>query len=222
MIKRIAYAPSCSGLNSFAPYEGRVRSLLSRFDALTGRDANTLELVRGLGIPAIERVVDPTLLVDFDTLEQPSGVHQPYLLLYGRLPAWSFEPLKRFAHQRCLRIVNVLNLSPIADRSYPFVLPGRWIGFFRSAAAVVTSAFHGVMFSVKFHRPFLALPASGKSAKICDALSALCLEDRVIEDASALEDRPMDETAFRKYQTHEVLEPLIVGSREYLRRSLDG
>ncbi len=218
--RRISYAPSCSGLDSFAPNESEVTDLLEKFHSLSARDARTLELVRGLGDFKIQRVVDPTLLVDVSELERAPKLKQKYLLLYGGMAPWAHEAIRLAAKKSNLKIISVGNWSRIADKSYPFVTPDKWLGYFRNATAVITSAFHGVMFAIKYRKPLLAIPLDGKKAKISDAMQVYGLSDRLVlkkEDTRITADK-----LCQTYNVDHLVQPLIEQSKDYLKQALDG
>lgn len=222
-VRRISYAPSCSGLDSFSPHDGEVKSLLDKFDALSGRDARTLELVKELGDYNIRRVVDPTLLVDHKELESNGRINkQEYLLIYGGIESWAFPAIRHVAKERGLKIIAIGNRCRAADKSDPFVLPNKWLAYFRDAKAVITSAFHGAMFAIINKRPLLAIPSVGKEAKISDALDTYGLSDRLVKKSADPDSLITAEKLYEPYDNNEIIQPLIDQSREYLRQAIDG
>jgi hypothetical protein len=110
----------------------------------------------------------------------------------------------------------------VANHSYPFVLPDRWLGYFQQASAIVTPAFHGVMYALKYQRPFLAIPSRGKEVKISDALNAYGLGDRLVEEPPRGNEQLTAENLFKPYDVASHVEPRIASSWDYLRRALDG
>ena len=61
---------------------------------------------------------------------------------------------------------------------------GQWIYRLAHASFVVTNSFHGLIFSLLFHKPFVAIPITGRSSGMNERfeslLSALHLHDRLI------------------------------------------
>lgn len=72
---------------------------------------------------------------------------------------------------------------------YMIPLPYRWLAGFRDAEFVVTDSFHGVVFSIIFNKPFVAIMNRGRGGARFDSLLRMFgLEDRIIEDSSQLVD----------------------------------
>ena len=56
------------------------------------------------------------------------------------------------------------NLCDYADRVFYDLGPEEWLDMIRNATFVFTDSFHGTLFSLKFHRPFLAYYAEDMRA----------------------------------------------------------
>ncbi len=63
--RRINYAPSVGGTESFKPYESEVKATLARYHRIGVRDAHTASLVGPLVTQPLIETVDPTFLHDF-------------------------------------------------------------------------------------------------------------------------------------------------------------
>ena len=65
--------------------------------------------------------------------------------VYGDIPVYSIKiPTMKF------------ELSPFADKVFYDLDPREWITMFKNAKFIYTDSFHGVLFSLKYHNPFLA------------------------------------------------------------------
>ena len=62
---------------------------------------------------------------------------------------------------------------------------GIWLSEIANSDFVVTNSFHGTVFSILFHKPFLTIPVSGKMAdmneRIVSFLTMMGLETRTID-----------------------------------------
>ena len=86
--------------------------------------------------------------------------------------------------------------TPIGERVFPSVTA--WLRAFMDAEYVLTDSFHGSVFSIIFHRPFVALGNAGRGqARFHSLLGLFGLEDRLVttgraEDVAARLREPID------------------------------
>ena len=184
---RISYGPSVGPTTELGPHAEALVPLLSSMDATSVRDDGSVALVSAATGRIPEKVLDPTFLVDFeDVLDRPRR-RRPYLALYGyvRDPA-VLAAIRRLADERDLDVVSLGFRNPVARRSRIGLGPDEWLGELAGADYVVTSFYHGLVFALRFGRPFTALPKEGKAHKVDDLLRIVGLEERTrIEDHAA-------------------------------------
>ena len=195
-VRRMAYAASF-GVDGweFSPQQTQECARLARLmDAVSVRESSGIALCREhLGVEAVV-MPDPTLLLqraDYEALcTAVPRVAKAFVAAYVldksaekqhgiRRVAWELGlPVKRFsAHGGMTLTVE------------------EWLAMFRDAAFVVTDSFHGTVFSILFHKPFVALGNAGRGmARFQSLLSGFGLERRLCE-ASGVTDlvrRPVD------------------------------
>jgi polysaccharide pyruvyl transferase WcaK-like protein len=184
---RISYGPSVGPTKELGPHADALVPLLSGMDATSVRDDGSVALVTAATGRIPEKVLDPTFLVDpGDVLRRPRR-RRPYLALYGyvRDPA-VLAQIRRVADARGLDVVSLGFRNPVARRSRIGLGPDEWLGELAGAEYVVTSFYHGLVFALRFSRPFTALPKEGKAHKVNDLLRIAGLEERTrIEDDAA-------------------------------------
>ncbi len=182
---------------------------LSRFDALSVRDANSAAVVTALTGREPEVHVDPVIAYDY-RLEPgvpTARLHpRPYLVVYGysgRLTDAENRLLRELARRRGMDILSFGGLQTCATRfvdCHPFEL----LAYFRDAEAVVTDTFHGTIFSLLAHRPFATIVRTsagtgyGNEEKLTDLLARFGLGDRRADDLDDIErliDVPLDTEA---------------------------
>lgn len=151
-----------------------LQSLLERFTAVSVRDATTATLVEQIAGYSPQIVCDPTILYDFKELSSVCREPNPYILTYilgGEISGGHAQALA------CLRgkypdakvYAIVLPGAPneivgYADKVFEAASPEEWIALFKNACFVYTDSFHGCMFSLKFHIPFVAYYANAVRA----------------------------------------------------------
>jgi hypothetical protein len=87
---------------------------------------------------------------------------------------------------------EVIDLSQV-DRSVT-----DFVSLFRYAEYVVTTSFHGCVFSILFERPFYALPLwNGYDLRYRELLDSLGASDRLVERDNPMTPSPMDYSVIR-------------------------
>jgi Polysaccharide pyruvyl transferase len=221
--RKISYAASAGGNESFGEFEDSVREALRDFDCLGLRDAHTESLVRPLTDKAITRTVDPVFLHGFEELlSERSPESEPYVLIFGDFRGTLSQVIREVRVASGIKKVITLQYPcGEATSRLPSAGPGEWLNYFRHAAFVVTSYFHGTVAAVKFHRPFVTVPTAGRRHKVATLLEPLGLRRRCFLDAGEMESLPeiVGET-IDWVAVDQKLNPLIDTSKDFLRNAL--
>ena len=211
-VRRVAYAASFGTDEWEVPpkLSARCRALAGKFDAVSVRESGGVGLCRAhLGVAA-EHVLDPTLLHGREAYERLVGEAGEArsagdFFCYVLDRSAETEALKRsVAKELGLTAFEVMPRvpgaapagTPMADRVFPPVTA--WLRAFMDAEYVLTDSFHGSVFSIIFHRPFVALGNAGRGqARFHSLLGLFGLEDRLVttgraEDVTARLREPID------------------------------
>lgn len=167
-VRRVAYAPSF-GVDRFPPdLERKMAGWLTQFDALSVREPQGAAIVKRLCGREAAVVCDPTLLLDASRYARLAC--PPCIALPKRYVAVYTVCGHPWAERRACAIAAKMNLPVVhlpggqlarwygrkGDvRRVTALGPAEWLGFIRHADFVVTNSFHGTVFSLLFHRPFL-------------------------------------------------------------------
>lgn len=202
---RIAYAASF-GTREWPAEQNAEQAgeLLRRFKAISVREESGIELVRRLsGRKDAKCLLDPTLLYDaqfYEKIIAEAAVREPrrkdpYIFKY--LLEWDCGP----EVQDALELVQQrLNISQVeTDQIQPkgalgaiarlFSATGKisvpeWLSRIAHASFVFTNSFHGTVFAILFHKPFIALLLQGKMSgmneRVLSLLRRLGLANRVV------------------------------------------
>lgn len=167
-IKRIAYAASFGTDEWEYSYEEtkRCRTQIKKFDAVSIREANGVELCKyQLGRKDAKHVLDPTLLLekkDYETLVNSSGVPASA----GNLMVYILDDTEekkmivdRIASERKLKPFRTNQSDDVIRENPKVVQPPleEWLRGFMDAKFVVTDSFHACVFSIIFGKPFVAV-----------------------------------------------------------------
>lgn len=188
--RKISYAASAGGTADFLEFKPRVRAALAEFDHIGVRDAHTAALVEPLSPRSPVQVVDPVFLCDFsDLMDHRPPIQEPYLLVFGDFSKGLAPVVQSVVDATGIKTVISLQYPcSAATRRIASPSPTTWLSYFRHAAFVVTSYFHGTAIAVKFERPFLAIPTPGRRIKVATLLEPLGLSRRCfMSEPGALE-----------------------------------
>lgn len=162
--KKIAYA-ACS-VHKRVPTYNRTKlgNLLSDFDVISVRDVTTQQLVERYAKFTPSIVCDPTLLYDFNKYLKPSAIYGDYIFAYvlgDKSAEWHQNNINKIKAETGLDKVVVLTTS--LDEQYPWAdivitdaIAIDWLNILHGAKFVYTNSFHAVLFSLKFHKQFVA------------------------------------------------------------------
>lgn len=190
--RKISYASSFGGGDLPEGCEDAFRDGLSGYHALSVRESGGVSIVAGLGLHACH-CCDPTMLLSREdwarfAAKSERKVDTPYILSFNLRYAVDPVPSNGIVERQ---VSEKLNLPIIHLYEWPmdkFTKTGRvvrdadlydFVKLFLNASFVLTSSFHGVVFSLISGAPFIAYVNSnhGKDCRAYDLLSK-CRADR--------------------------------------------
>lgn len=189
--------------------------IVSGFDALSMREQETADYVSSVSGHPCGRCVDPTLLTDcslWAPLIDDRWKNRKYVLVYE--VRWKKED-KGLLLKKAAKVAKALGDDyEVIDLSRMNRSVNDFVSLFRYASYVVTTSFHGCVFSVLFERPFNALPLwDGYDSRYMELLSSLGLSERIIDKDHDIVPEQIDYAAVRK-----PLEELRSSSISYLEK----
>ena len=195
--KRISYAAS-QGTIHFGQ-SSLWRLALNNFKAISVRELESASYLSTNGSSKpIEHVVDPTLLLDLDDLQKVesdiviSNSCSGFIAMYV-LPSDNVEFIRDYANELSKKTgLPIYNLSWGKDFEIPGVValgnrfgPSEFLAGIRQSSYVVTNSFHGMVFSIIYHKPFTAFQRQNNDFRQINLVRLLGLEGRLLsfEDA---------------------------------------
>lgn len=148
----------------------------AEFKHISVRDSHTCRLVKEISSKEATLVVDPTLLLgDWDKWAAPCP-DKNFIFLYEMgIKAHEKEMVQQFAKQTGKKIISMGCDLPWCDKNL-YGTPFDFLGYMKAADYVVTSQFHGVMFSIVFNKEVAIFPQ--QKSKVLDAMDWLGLAQR--------------------------------------------
>lgn len=192
--KRVAYAPSFSMPAYPDKLKAQLKFNLSRFDSLSVREQTGANICKELGFEA-KVVLDPTMLLkreDYSKIAS-TNTRNAYIYLYylniTNPKEVEWKQLQEFSKAFNLKIIAtpasgyIQGEELFSDVDYQYATIPQWIGLINNANLVVTTSFHGVVFCVLHHTPFVFFPLKGKFSRgnnrVIDLCNLLHLSDRI-------------------------------------------
>ncbi len=203
-VKRISYAASFSMNQYPSKIEVKLQKQLKRFDAVSVREQEGAEICKKSGIYA-QVVIDPTMLINrrfYDTLLDGWNISKPYIYVYSinikQQDEICWSELKMVSEKLRLEIIVTpssgyfLSEELFPDVQYIYATIPQWLSLIMGSNLVVTTSFHGVVFSILYHRPFVYFPLNGKlgrgNNRVLSLLKILDISDRIWTNGSTYED----------------------------------
>ncbi len=192
--------------------------MINQFQTILVRDSNSLKIITNECDKEATKVLDPTFLIKYDTLQNPPKTKDKYLLLYiqSDMNAEEEDFIKLLVEAQNLTIISVGKNNHLAQINLENASPQEWVGLHSYASYIVTNTFHGAVFSIIFKKPFNVFVPSDKSNKVRDLLTDLGLENRIFSDK--LKSQILDKQSLDiDYEpVSRILELKILESKQYL------
>lgn len=186
--KRISYAASF-GLDSF-PKESMAlkKNFLRRFQHISVREEDGLELCKRMGYQDAVCVLDPTMLLNRDYYISKFSLKEEkpkkkYILLYllGSLYGTNINEIMQFANDNNLDVMYADTHGQ--NNTYPKIYPTteKWVELILNSEMVITNSFHGTVFSILMHKKFCAIRKGQSDGRLYTLLSKVNLSDRIFD-----------------------------------------
>lgn len=189
--RRIAYAASVGNLNyEQVPPRKEVVDAMQKYHRVSVRDYSSKKFAEQVLNTQVPIVADPTLLLSAYPMETPCA-YKNFILVYAyhKFSKEEISYIRAFATKRNLQIINVGYTQNWCDVKLASIGPAAWLGFFKAADYVITSTFHGALFSIIYNKQFLIVGNHIIIPKLTFILESLALNDIYINDFSELESR---------------------------------
>lgn len=222
--RKISYAASFGSTKTLGNNKDKICNLINSFNCVSVRESNSLQLIYSeCGRQAI-KVLDPTFLINYEDTISVSKFEGQYILIYDNT-AWTTEQedfVISLAKANKLTVVSIGFHKKIAQKNLLEVSPEEWINYFAKASYIITSTFHGAVFSINFKKQFTVFITEFKSNKINDLLTFLGLENRIFTTAPGVESLVNQSSDIDYSSVYRKLEVGIVSSKNYLWEALNG
>lgn len=160
---------------------------IKNFKALGIRENQMIPYLKQQTIVPIQRVIDPTLLLEtseYESITETQQEKEKYLLLYSRRYTPQMEAFaERLAAENGWKIVDISLRATNAERGHKMAYNAgveEFLSLVKHAEYVVTNSFHGMIFSVQFRRPFVIFSREQCDNKIDELLLLFGIRDHML------------------------------------------
>ena len=158
------------------------------------REEDGQRLLKGMGIDSVVHI-DPTLLLsvkDYERIAAKRLVKGKYILVYLLILPENYREYiaalrARYPGYEVIDISGYDEVTDLGDRRMMDIGPREFVALIRDAAFVLTSSFHGTVFSVIHGREFAAVLPQGTGARIVGLLTKLGIGKQIIQTPAQLE-----------------------------------
>lgn len=185
-VKRIAYGASFGkDIWQGTPEETeKVKHLFSKFDTIAVREDSGVSLCRDCFNVEAFHVIDPTMLISAEEYYKKIAIPQkkPQLTTYILDPtAEKLNTINNFSEKNHLKVVSLYPKKKVTYYHSVYF----WLESIRNAEYVIVDSFHGMVFSIIFHKKFVVMANKKRGlTRFSSILSQLGLEDRITMDFS--------------------------------------
>lgn len=233
--KKIAYAPSFGSKNimKYSNNPKKYISFLKAFDRLSIRENNGKKWIKemtGIDVPV---VLDPTLLLekqDYEKVIDSSCTPKvPYIFFYS--PGFDYDIcryVKQIAKQYHLKVITwstkVYHIKLINFFGFDlpkYESPAVYLDLIKNAELVITTSFHGTIFSTIYQKRFITVKNGGMYGdddRVITLLSQLGIMEQLIPPVFDDTFDYLKEVDYTEY--HKNLKKLKKESLDYLKESL--
>lgn len=227
---KIAYAPCTILSKSPLLLRSKIRRLLTKFDVLSARDIHTAKYVESLGLPSPKIVADPSCLYDYADLIGDNPVGEPYIFTYilgSEIMGGNAEAIKHIKNLvGDIKVVSVCipSVSTVCEKISDQVLyeasPIEWVNLLYHASFVYTDSFHGIMFSMKYQKPFIAYcKDASRQSRMVDLVKRFELKN-IISDIDSLKKLPTIESIVNYPAINDKLDDIVKESKILLKQHI--
>ncbi len=207
-VRKISYAASV-GINKIPQEkEKKLEEYLKAFDFISIREEASKKLLQQYTDKDIEVNIDPTYLLDKKEWEKLQNIDyiqcmkKPYILVYALYnPKWLGKTLKKIHKQTGYEIVLISNKGYRPMYKNVCIMdagPLEFLSLVANAKGVISSSFHGCVFSTIYRKPFYAVINPSSPDRINSLLEKFGLLDRILDQNKEKFDFAIDYNFFEK------------------------
>ncbi len=181
IVKKVSYAASLGTDQISKDDLEKITPFLNDFNSISVRENSAVTILQKVVKDTISLVPDPAMLINSIQLDK---------IVSNKFKEKDFQFF--YILQNKQHTINTIkdyqsktNSVIVVTKTTYFYGIEDWIGGIKYSSSVVTNSFHGVVFSVLYHKNFIAVPLEGTHKGMNDRINTLLknlgLSDRIID-----------------------------------------
>ncbi|MCB4799007.1 polysaccharide pyruvyl transferase family protein [Neotamlana laminarinivorans] len=171
-VNKIAYASSFGISEIPTSLHATYNAWLNNLDYLSTRESDGVKIIKEITGKSAEHVVDPTLLLskkEWEDIMVPYNTNEPYILFFiFKRNTYAEQLAYKIQKRTGYKIIRICkNEMPLESDSKMINIrdfgPLEFLGLYSKAAFVLTTSFHGSIFSLIFEKPFYTITPNSKN-----------------------------------------------------------
>ena len=224
-IKKISYAASFGFDNIEEKYIDGFKKSLSKFNHISVREETGKNIINSILTNPVAVVLDPTLLLErnewSNLVQFMPKEKEKYIFVY-MMTEEAVKIANYISKKTGLKIIYMTSKNEYNNplRSAYNDGPYEFIKLIEGAEYVVTTSFHGMVFSIIFERKFWIIPPLKISSRITDLLSKVKLLNRVVNNLEEIKEKDIEKSIDYK-SVKEIIFNEQVNSLKWIKNAID-
>lgn len=220
---RLSYAASIAQYE-VEGMESIYEKYLSKFNYISVREKSAQKYLNGITTNKIDVHLDPTLLIEkeqWSNLSYEEHLDYKYIFVYDLETSKEIINLtNKISEEKGYKVISYSKSKNFKQgtKSFKYSSPEEFIGLIKNAELIVSSSYHGIVFSIIYNKPFYAAPHKLRGSRIIDLLETLNLSERIISDSL---NRDWSDFEINYSVPNEILERNRIIALEYLENVLE-
>lgn len=213
----ISYAASFGKTKADEAIPEELKNALNRIDYVSVRDENSANIMRAITKKPVQITLDPCFLVDLKP-EAITPHNAGFILIYGFFNKTMIHQVLEYACSVGKKTVSVGYNLPWCDIRLDMLNPFQWLGYFAACDCVITTMFHGMIFSLLNQKEFCMFSTPYRQNKVGNFLSDLGLSNRFVDKDGSIKGAFAEEIDYS--QVNARIETKRRQSKEFLLKAL--
>jgi hypothetical protein len=183
----ISYGASFGNIDISAVIPDQLKIALSRIEYVSVRDENSANIIRPINKNPVKIVLDPTFIVNL----LPEAINPPirgFILIYGFFNKKMIQQIIGYARYVGKKTISIGYNCSWCDINLDTLSPFKWLGYFSVCDIVITTMFHGFIFSILNQKEFCMFITPYRKNKLGNLPNDLELSERIITEDATIQD----------------------------------
>lgn len=228
--KKISFASSFGVGSIDEKYYPQYKEWITNLTHISTRETGGVDIIKKVTGKDATHVVDPTLLLtkkEWEQLMIPYENSEPYILFFiFKKNKYAEELAYKIQKKTGYKIIRVCkNEMPLEPDNKILNIrdfgPLEFLGLYSAASVVLTTSFHGSVFSLIFEKPFYTITPSSKNnnSRQESLMNSLNIKERLLREGDSVNLDKLFDIDFD--QTRNILNQQISKSIDFLKQSLN-